>query len=300
MGLVMALGVVVLVGWCVSGCQAGIGDPCETDADCANEEICAQNQCTRRCQSDEDCPESRGFSCQPYLPEDEEEPINVCLDEPQPDAGDTSDEGSCTSDRECERRLDTGRARCGLDGECLLAPLRFGARLVDTTGEPLPQDGAPGADIGAVLIAEPGSTGDQLQASEIVAAGRTVAYEPAGDGGESRLDGGVPELGRDGRCTTAESAGEFTALGGNGGSVVVEFQTPDGGTEIEGFGQLDVVVIEWDENCGATVEGSDQFEMELCVTNRSTWNPAEDCGLEVGDGGYSGFVRVGIPEGVGE
>ena len=105
------------------GCQAGIGDPCQTDADCSNREICARNQCTRRCDSDEDCPEERSFTCQPYLPADAEDPINVCLPEQPADAGvgDTAESG-CRTDQECERRYDTGRARCGLDGECLLAP----------------------------------------------------------------------------------------------------------------------------------------------------------------------------------
>jgi hypothetical protein len=147
---------------------------------------------------------------------------------------------------------------------------------------------------------EPGSEDDGIQPSEVVAVGRSVRYRPAGEvSGESHLSGEVSGFRNGGRCTDARTAAEVTELGGESGSLLVEFQQPDGGTSIEGFGQLDVVVIEWDDNCGSQTETSDRFGVELCITSRSRWSPEDDCAWSLGDGGYSGYTRLPIPEEAG-
>ncbi|MFB6374802.1 MAG: hypothetical protein ABEN55_17150, partial [Bradymonadaceae bacterium] len=191
----------------------GIGRACEVDADCGENRICADEQCRRTCTTDEDCID-RTNTCRSWVDNARDEPVNVCL--PPADAGNPDADAGCTSDRQCQTRLDASSARCGLDGRCVIARRDYDGLLIRDRTEVAasgPQSRR-GAEIGAVFLAADDGTPTHHA--------RTVAdgYRPgAGLGGDSHLDGRSVDLDGSGECVTTPLADHTTRGRGPAGRV---------------------------------------------------------------------------------
>ena len=269
-----------------SGCGAGIGLSCELDSDCSENQICADEQCTKTCTTDEDCLRG-GYVCQPYIDANREESVNVCL---ASDVGVGSDGGEmdCTSDEECRQKFGEN-ARCGIQGNCIVNDPRHGLLIRDTTpnvepGNPKDDSGL-GADIAAVFLIDSND--------DIVGRARAVSYEPAngiGGGMAAHFDGSKPMLDMSEKCIAGAFDGNTTSLGGEGGSLLVDFV--DEMDEPVQFAQgYDAVVIEWgQQNCGA-MGSNDEYDVLACVSQDEQLNEG-DCGTSTIVESAKGYSKI--------
>jgi hypothetical protein len=271
-----------------TGCSEEMRRVCEADLDCPSNQICANERCAATCTSDEDCALS-GSTCQPYLDESREESVNVCL------SSDTGvSDGECTTNADCRRRLDSGRAECGLNGQCIIPPdRRYGLLLTDETmtdPDNPDHDGGLGADIAAVVLTD-GST----DPTEAVAWGRTRLYRPAGGVDEtSVVDGSPPTLdpSANNRCVEGPIDEATSPLGGGGGQLLVDF-VDDAGRPVDISSGQRVLVIEWGDNCQTDLSPQDNYRVALCVSDSEEFDPETHCRKQLGTAsGFGDFVPL--------
>lgn len=288
LGRALFCGLVGLLLAVSTGCSEEMRRVCEADLDCPSNQICANERCAATCTSDEDCALS-GSTCQPYLDESREESVNVCL------SSDTGvSDGECTTNADCRRRLDSGRAECGLNGQCIIPPdRRYGLLLTDETmtdPDNPDHDGGLGADIAAVVLTD-GST----DPTEAVAWGRTRLYRPAGGVDEtSVVDGSPPTLdpSANNRCVEGPIDEATSPLGGGGGQLLVDF-VDDAGRPVDISSGQRVLVIEWGDNCQTDLSPQDNYRVALCVSDSEEFDPETHCRKQLGTAsGFGDFVPL--------
>jgi hypothetical protein len=273
----------------MSGCSFSIsGEPCSGDSDCAEQAICADGFCAATCSNDSDCQDPER-TCQPFVRSGSGETENVCLVDDPADVGvDETGPEACTTDQECRERLEDEQAACGIGGTCIIQPdNQFAVLLVDTTDAmPLPDDGAPGADIAAAFLAPEGGSHE-----DAVAWGTSLRYEPIGDIDTApHLDGSSLPFTEDDQCVAGPFASTTSPLGGLGGRMLLRFVDADG-DEVPIAPGMEIHIVEWGPNCEEGLTQVDRFEAYLCTTRTNSFVPTDDCRQRMGEGGaYQRFV----------
>ena len=286
---------------------AGLGATCQFDSDCSGGNLCVQQTCYAACTAAADC-ETPYDICQPYTREDTNggETVKICVtedfDPANNDAG-ADCEGSgdcCTSDEECVEHFGDDNAVCGIDKRCIIpvsepdhAVLIRDRSDVDASAEP--EDGGLGSDVAAVFV-RPAAGGEPL------GYGVALDYAPVNDAGgpDSALDGSAPALGAAGQCVAASFEETALSLGGAGGYVLVGFEDADG-QRLQLNNSMEVVVIEWGANCGASDE-VDAFDVFFCSSQQAASSdaggaqidPGADCTQQLNAEPVSGYQTIAV------
>ncbi len=286
----------VVLGWslCVfAGCRSGLGASCQDNQDCRSDQVCARNECARTCSRDDDCSRS-GYDCRPYSPPEEDEELQICQSARDAGAGDTP---GCTDNRECERRLDTSRARCGINRRCIVSTQspRYGVLIRDQTPDDRSreQDDGQGVDLAAIVATDAGAS-----PSDAYAYADVFQYRLA-EGGDRRvgpLDGSPPRWRDSNRCVQGMFEESTLSMGGEGGLIAARFVDADGDwTALRGGSRL--VVLEWGSNCGTDDMPRDTYSVHLCVSYEDNIDPERHCQRRLGRG--SGLSTFSLPDDIG-
>ncbi|MFW5965905.1 MAG: hypothetical protein ACOCV2_00235 [Persicimonas sp.] len=252
-----------------SGCS-DVGRPCQTDSDCDSGSICFEETCYARCEEDDDCLPSDKCEVQTRQVEDSRETVNICVDEDF--RSDDSDEGlcgepgeCCSSDDDCTEELGDDRAVCGDHDRCLIpVELSHAILITDRTDvdEDEQVDEGPGADIAHVYA----RTSEE---PDPIGYGTTLEYAPA-DGAEegpgAELDGTSRPLDDSRTCVEGDFDEYAMSLGGDEGTLLVAFDDTTG-QPLELTPDMEVVVLEWGENCGVS-DDPDRYDVRFCETQQ--------------------------------
>lgn len=248
------------------------GPACLDDFDCVAGDACVAGQCLAMCTSDAECVTGRVCGVMATR----NGTVQTCVLDEAPQNNIESTE--CASDAECQ--ASNMLAACSVDGLCFV-PDTISALLIEdvtpATALELPADGYPGADVAAVYLVD--------RDDQIVAYGDTLtARDPNAERVLSPIIGDPPRLDADEMCVQGTLPDAAASLGGEGGFILLQFVDLDGIPVNSAPDTWRVVVIEWSDNCDASiVEDVERIRVRGCVgTNYDTLEFDSDCDVELG------------------
>lgn len=277
---------------------SGFGAFCDFDSDCSDGRFCVESECREPCSADQDC--FGTDECDVVAREAEDDTVQVCVpteEDMQPDAGADSEcdmiENCCSVDSECREALDNSEAVCGFDGRCVIPVERHAVRLEgQTPPEAFSEDQVYGADIGAVFVRD-------VESGDAVGFARVLDYTLAEEPDvlpESILDGEPPSLDETEQCIAGDVGRDTFSLGGEQGSVLVSFVDSDG-QRIRLDSSMELVVVEWGDNCFDEAESVEGFSMSFCRSFGGSVDMLEDCRTNLtGESPVSGYVVIPLDE----
>ncbi|MGM0555891.1 MAG: hypothetical protein ACQEVA_05905 [Myxococcota bacterium] len=273
---------------------SGFGAFCDFDSDCSDGRLCVESECREPCTEDTDCFGSD--ECDVVARQAEDDTVQVCIpEEPvtEDDAGTDTDcttvENCCTSDEQCREALGDPGAVCGFDDRCVIPVEKHAIAIRGQTDSVLdPEDGVPGADIGAVWVRDV-ETAEPLGYAEVIAYDFTASPDVLP---EDILDGSAPDLDATEQCVAGNIETDTFGLGGQGSLVLVAFVDGDG-QRIRLDDSMELVAIEWGANCYEQTDADEGFSMDFCRAFGGSIDAREDCATPLTGGEpVSGYVVI--------
>lgn len=282
----VALLALLACGSTCAGFSDNATDYCVVDGECDDGTVCFRGECTPTCTDQDDCDDA--FVCRSEARPANDDVVDVCTDElPPVDA-------QCMAHADCADAFPATGAQCGTDGTCYVPA--FSLLIRDTSVAPTDIDGAVGADIAAVFLADP-TTGAPVAWAD------TLEFHDDVESTRNAPDGTPRALQPDRMCVDGAFEETTTSLGGDGGYLLVRF-LEDAATSRNGSTAAvvttppttwNVVVVEWGANCGAT--GDDSYEVFACAapTHRATV-PERHCTQRLGAAPQGGVLEIAAAE----